>query len=563
MYRLLIVDDEPAIVEGLAQLFEEYDKLELDVWQASSAQEAIEVAKKMKLDIVLSDIRMPEKNGFQLIDELVVYWPTCKIIFLTGYSDFDYAYSAFQKNVENYLLKDEDDQVLLEAVEAVIRKLDEEKRNLHMLEKAMDTLETYQPYVRKQCFEGILAGEPSEGLASTALLDQETMDINMNAPVLLLLGHIRNWPRGMAYAKKLDIHISIQNMFRSQLSGLLSVEEIIYERSHLVWFIQPSAASSGRMMNEASGTDWRAIAEYLKGMLEFVQNTCQEKWDVEVTFYLSRGAIDWQEAHDEYEFIKSFMEMRNWIAPDMTIIDLSVAANPSLFNPTMKRLTDSEHYERLLHRLELAFRDSEEDDVQRLCSRLFQFIRQDMTSSYADGMRKYLHVRLLYMSRAIELELSLKESDDIGLSHLFRTDMPEDWREEERYYIALGRLICTQAQHQQGNHTHESIEKVHRFIDDNLGNDLSLIRLADVVYMNPSYFSRFYKQKTGRNVMNYIHEAKLKAAQSMLKDASMRVQAISSLLGFTSPSYFSIFFKKMTGMTPQEFRERMDETAMK
>lgn len=64
MYRLLIVDDEPVITNGLVQLFEENPEFELDVLKAYSAKEALAIAKKMKLDILVSDIRMPQKAGF-------------------------------------------------------------------------------------------------------------------------------------------------------------------------------------------------------------------------------------------------------------------------------------------------------------------------------------------------------------------------------------------------------------------------------------------------------------------------------------------------------------------
>ncbi|MDQ8736436.1 response regulator [Paenibacillus sp. LHD-38] len=554
MYRLLIVDDEPAIVEGLALLFEQCEHLELDIWQATSAQEAIETARKMKLDLVLSDIRMPEKNGLQLIDELLAFWPSCKIIFLTGYSEFDYAYSAFQKNVENYLLKDEDDQTLIEAVEAVIRKLDEEKRKLHLLEEAMNKVEAYRPYLRKQYFEGILAGEPTGGLAQYAGLDPHTLQVDTDTPVLLLTGHIRNWPCETTYARKLEIHFAVQNLFRSTLTPLLAAEEVIYDRSQLVWFIQGGRAE--RLLQEEHKTDWKAVTEYLKGMLEYVQNTCQDTLGVDLTFYISRGASAWEDVHREFEFMRSYTEMQNWIAPDMTIIDLSVAADPSLFNPTLKRLSDNEHYERLLHRLELAFRDGDGDQAQQSCGQLLRFIKQDIAFSYADGMRKYLNLLLLFMSYVLEMELSLKVNEDMDLTRLFRLDMPEDWENEEKYLVSIGRLICDQSHSRQEKGMHELIEKVHQFIDANLSEDLSLIKLADVVYMNPSYFSRYYKQQTGRNVSAYIQNSKLGAAQTMLQNAKLRIQDIASHLGFTSPSYFSIFFKKMTGMTPQEYRDR-------
>ncbi|WP_246073222.1 response regulator [Paenibacillus dokdonensis] len=128
MYRLLIVDDEPVIVNGLVQLFQENTEFELDVCKAYSAKEALETAKKMKLDILVSDIRMPHKSGLQLVDEITYYWPHCRVIFLTGYSEFEYVHEALRKSADNYILKTEGIDPIFEAVKKASAKLDEENR---------------------------------------------------------------------------------------------------------------------------------------------------------------------------------------------------------------------------------------------------------------------------------------------------------------------------------------------------------------------------------------------------------------------------------------------------
>src|SRR5690606_23141705 len=137
------------IVDGLGQLFREQD-LPLDVCQAYSAIEALDWIKRAKVDIVISDIRMPEKNGLQLIDELVHYWPSCKVVFLTGYDEFDYVYSAIRKNASFYILKTEDDVTLLNAVKQCIGQWDEEARRVSMIEAARSQMILTGPLFRKQ-----------------------------------------------------------------------------------------------------------------------------------------------------------------------------------------------------------------------------------------------------------------------------------------------------------------------------------------------------------------------------------------------------------------------------
>jgi len=554
MYRMLIVDDEPAIVEGLAQLFEECG-MELDVWKATSADEALHVARRMKLDLVLSDIRMPEKNGLQLMDEILLYWPSCKILFLTGYSDFDYAYEAFQKNVETYLLKHEDDSKVLAAVQAVVLKLEDERKNGELLARAMAQAASVQPLVRKSYLDALMSGEPMRELQLLEPFYSLPLELRKDVPVMLLAGFVRKWSGAAAYGSKLHACYGVQAIFREMLTTLLAVEELVYERSALVWLIQPNPEADRLTLPDRS-PDWRATASYLKGILESVQNLCQETLDVEVTFVLSRDGLHWDEIHREFETMRSWMRQQDWLAPHMTIIDMNAASAP-VSERTWKRLSDSGQFDRQMQQLEQALRDGDETEAERLCRLAVSAVRRDLSGSYTEGARNYLRLALLYLTQACEGEMPDSREGEPDISRLFAFEVPDDWLAEEGYFIRLGAWICAGRRKRSEAGEYALIDKIHQFIDGHLGEDLSLIRLAGVAFMNPSYFSRFYKQRTGRNVSEYIHAAKLQAAKALLEDGMEKVQDIAQQLGFASASYFSIFFRKMTGMTPQDYRERL------
>lgn len=122
MYRLLIVDDLPIIVDGLLELFEQTAHLELDVMKAYSGEEALEVLQNHRIDIVISDIKMPGLEGIELLREIKSQWPSCKVIFLTGYNEFHYARSAITYGGFEYILKVESDEKIIESVERAIEK---------------------------------------------------------------------------------------------------------------------------------------------------------------------------------------------------------------------------------------------------------------------------------------------------------------------------------------------------------------------------------------------------------------------------------------------------------
>ncbi|UJF31407.1 response regulator [Paenibacillus hexagrammi] len=102
MYRMLIVDDEEIITDGLFGVFSQLN-LGLDVYKAYSGLEALDLMRSTRVDIVLSDIRMPGMDGLKLMQTIRSNWEHCKIIFLTGYNDFDYIYQAIQTPGVSYL----------------------------------------------------------------------------------------------------------------------------------------------------------------------------------------------------------------------------------------------------------------------------------------------------------------------------------------------------------------------------------------------------------------------------------------------------------------------------
>ena len=99
------------------------------------------------------------------------------------------------------------------------------------------------------------------------------------------------------------------------------------------------------------------------------------------------------------------------------------------------------------------------------------------------------------------------------------------------------------------------IKKVHMYIEQNLDKNLSLTALADLANYSPSYFSRFYKQATGKSISEYIWEIKFQKAKYYLRTSEMKIYEIAQSLGFNTSSYFTFFFKKYINMSPQEYRD--------
>lgn len=103
--NVLLVDDESYILEYVKHLVN-WKELGFDrVLSESTSDSALEILKTTKIDLVVSDIRMPEKSGIDLLKAISKQSPETKVIFLTGYSEFEYARAGIQYGLFDYLLK--------------------------------------------------------------------------------------------------------------------------------------------------------------------------------------------------------------------------------------------------------------------------------------------------------------------------------------------------------------------------------------------------------------------------------------------------------------------------
>jgi two-component system response regulator YesN len=125
MWKLMIADDEPRIRNGLRKSLPWEDMGVEVVAEAENGQEALEVAKDVRPDIIFVDINMPFMNGLDLIARLQEVMPQCIIIIISGHDEFAFAQRAVRLNVFDYLLK----PVQKSELEAIVTKA------LHILQK--------------------------------------------------------------------------------------------------------------------------------------------------------------------------------------------------------------------------------------------------------------------------------------------------------------------------------------------------------------------------------------------------------------------------------------------
>ena len=123
-------------------------------------------------------------------------------------------------------------------------------------------------------------------------------------------------------------------------------------------------------------------------------------------------------------------------------------------------------------------------------------------------------------------------------------------------------LASSSFAHSESSDESQRVIKVKQYINDHYSEDLTLDKLADLVSMTPSAFSRFFKLRTGRTLSDYIIDIRLGYAARLLIDSSMNISEICYECGFNNQSNFNRIFKSKRGLTPREFRAMFKKNKM-
>lgn len=548
MYRLLIVDDLPIIVEGLLELFEQTEHLELEVMTAYSGEEALQIMSRHRIDIALSDIKMPGIEGIELLREIKSQWPACKVIFLTGYNDFEYAKNALTYGGFDYILKVESDDHIIQSVERAIAKLEEEQDQAQMIARAQSKMRQALPSLQKEYMWGMLQGKQVTESQLAQVFRELDMPLDAAMPVYLLVGRLDAWKETFTAPDKALLAYAMQNIGDEYLSSQVRSYSVVFELSKIVWLIQPKAADASSA--DPGSPDWIKAHRYTSGILETIQATSKTLLGLSVSFLLASETTAWNDLSARFHAIKYGLISGNGLMGEVIMTDKDVLNEAA---PVAGSQHDTFYHAR----------------VQLLMSCLENNHREQFDKLYAE-LTAVWNEQDTPNERKIELYHSLSavflfyihKNRDVGeyvntrldLDKLFRHDPSASWPELIQYYRQLADCLFEWNALRGTEVPAEVINKVHSYIEAHISSDISLTALADYVGLNPSYLSRLYKQITGMGLSVYVNNYRNLIAKEMLLSTSMKVGEIAEALGYNSALAFIRFFKKQNEMTPQDLR---------
>jgi AraC family transcriptional regulator len=101
------------------------------------------------------------------------------------------------------------------------------------------------------------------------------------------------------------------------------------------------------------------------------------------------------------------------------------------------------------------------------------------------------------------------------------------------------------------------LRKVEDFVREHFAEDVPVERLAELVELSPSHFSRVFKENTGMSPLQFVVRERITVAQQLIRETSRSVIEIALHVGYTSPSHFAQVFRRVAGVTPTEFRRAL------
>ncbi|OAS16671.1 response regulator transcription factor [Paenibacillus oryzisoli] len=120
-----------------------------------------------------------------------------------------------------------------------------------------------------------------------------------------------------------------------------------------------------------------------------------------------------------------------------------------------------------------------------------------------------------------------------------------------RTYVELAiRRIREEREYQ----TWTVLDRALSYIHEKLQADISLEDVAELVHLNPHYFSKVFKQQTGETFIDYVTRLRIEKAKELIGEGQLSLKEVCYLVGYKDPNYFSRVFKKVTGVTPTEYR---------
>lgn len=516
----MLIDDDVPMLRVLKQMID-WESLELNIVGATySSTNALHMFKETLPDIVITDIGLPQKNGIELADIFLQQKKDVRIIFLTCHEDFNYAQQAVKLNADDYLIKD---ALKPEDLEQSLKK-----SILMLKSKAIHTGNEVSNYSNELLKQGLLQRIMDGVNLESTLRYAAQLGVSWEYPWFMMsIVHINYADYAEHYAQR-DISLIMYGIYNISVEITSSYEGIIPfiegERLIILYNYRLNLANNTNLHFQRYLEQLREqCAQFIKTQLSITMIT--DKLELKsIALIYQRVLNNRNEFYGRYE---------------LSIRDIL----QNMFFPSPQGFLDP--YRSQLERSLL------KDDLEGIHEMVVS-IGKDAQAQAIEPSE--LVQELVFLLRKMEMMLSSRKQGEELYDYIARArTLPDMMNVVERKLVQ----IAQNRQQKVGAVIQEpKLQLIQQFIDQHLSENITSIDMARYLYLNPSYFSRYFKRLTGMNYTDYVHQYKMKIAAKMLKSSSQTLESLAMVLGYSDRTYFSKVFKKYIGMTPSEYKSK-------
>ncbi len=540
MYNLLLVDDEPIIVDSYFEyLSDEFGDI-LNIQKAYSPTEALQKAHN-RVDILITDITMPRINGYELQKQITKVWPRCRVIFLTGHDSVNYAQTAIRSSsFIDYVLKSEHYDVLIKAVNKAIYSTKNIIKSDEVLENTQKNIRLAMPLLRKELVMDIINGKITDMKDIHIRLNQYDIELSVEEPVVLLCAAIDEnmGSKHDIYTNAHSLTLAIDSILSEHLKHTHNLYGIYLEDNLFLWFIQLKQLHT-------SIVEPNRRHEYIYSYLDIIQESCKKILHISVSFILSDSECQWSGLHQNFQqLIKAERRNRN------------LSESILLVEETSTDSTGMVHDNRLDQLLSTLTKALKTGDHSAFNSNL-KVLANEFPS--ADWIEIHYKLCLLFI-KCLENNFIPYHKYKAICIELFNINVTTASIESIiSAYIRISQSIFIEFV-EYNNKVLDVINLVEKYISKNLSGDLSLTTIASMVHHSPTYFSKLFKKSTGHNYSMYVILRRLDKAQDLLTKTNEKIGDIAAYVGYDSVPYFIKSFKKVYNKTPLEYRHGQQQS---
>ena len=521
MVQVLLADDEKIIRDGLTRNIG-WERLGMEVvGVASDGVEAERLFHRYRPQLVITDVRMPHRDGLQLIAAIKKAEPDTHCIVISGHEEFALAQHSLRLGVEDYILKPIDPAYL-----------EEKLRRFATQHAETPSSQSEAARIRRLLDTAIFCALPGTEIR-TLFRDED--------PLL-----------ADSYYRVLSVEIDRFYTLEKDLSAE-SMEELLHHFYRLPVECGVSTPAH-RLAEHTSGYSMclyersaegvkRWSAELAKRLMERLEGAAYT-----VTVGVSRTVIGPARLRDAYSEATDLVEERFLSGGNRAFFgdDAARTSGAETFSPA-----PSEENTAVLH----ALREGEEREVGETAEAL-------MTSALSSpSPRAALSWTATELFREAvktlsSLELSIEEivEDPVAfLNDILNAETARAITDRTVHFLVrVHRYIQTR----RDNHKTAILGEVKSHVDRQFTRPgITLEEVAGVAGMSPSYFAVIFKQVTGATFNRYLTRLRINKAKDLLLYSDLKAYEIAESVGYESSSYFARVFRKIEGLSPSEYKQ--------